>query len=107
VQYVFTRGPAGITGTATYKDETVVLQNISCASHTGTADTDADTDTDTANGGARVTWRRAVRKPMRLNLNFDVVLDGDVMTGHSRAGKLPRPAVTGRLRQASPKTQAG
>jgi hypothetical protein len=33
---------------------------------------------------------------MRLNLAFDVVFDGDVMTGHSRAGRLPRSAVTGK-----------
>jgi hypothetical protein len=32
---------------------------------------------------------------MRLNLAFDVLFDGDAMTGHSRAGRLPRSAVTG------------
>jgi hypothetical protein len=32
---------------------------------------------------------------MRLNLEFDVVVDGDQLTGHSRAGRLPRSAVTG------------
>jgi hypothetical protein len=30
---------------------------------------------------------------MRLNLNFDVVVIGDRLTGHSRAGPLPRSAV--------------
>lgn len=80
-QYVFTRGagPNGLVGTATYKDETVALQDL-------TSD------------GERVTWRQSVTKPMRLNLNFDVVVTGDTMTGHSRAGRLPRSEVTGRRR---------
>ena len=43
----------------------------------------------------RVTWKQSVTKPMRLNLEFDVVVDGDRLTGHSRAGRLPRSAVTG------------
>lgn len=83
VQYVFARGPAGLSGTATYKDETVALQDIS------------RTDIE---GGTHLTWRQSVRKPMRLNLNFDVVFDGDAMAGHSRAGKLPKSVVTGRRR---------
>lgn len=79
VRYIFTEGPAGLTGTATYRDETVALQDIT-----------------SADDGTRLTWRQSVRKPMRLNLDFDVVFDGDVMNGHSRAGRLPRSAVTGR-----------
>ncbi|WP_205878587.1 hypothetical protein [Mycobacterium camsae] len=80
VRYVFTRGSAGLTGTATYKDETVALQSIST-----TSGVDA----------TRVTWRQSVRRPMRLNLDFDVVQAGDVLSGHSRAGRLPRSAVVG------------
>jgi hypothetical protein len=45
--------------------------------------------------GQRITWQQSVTKPMRLNLDFDVVLDGDRLTGHSKAGRLPRSAVTG------------
>ena len=37
----------------------------------------------------RVTWRQSVTKPMRLNLEFDVVVDGDRLAGHSKAGRLP------------------
>jgi hypothetical protein len=85
-QYVFTQGPAGPVGTATHKDETVALQDIT---------------TERVAEGLRVTWRQSVRKPMRLHLNFDVVCDGDVMDGHSRAGKLPKSAVTGRRRLGS------
>jgi hypothetical protein len=32
---------------------------------------------------------------MRLNLDFDVVVDGDRLIGHSRAGRLPRSVATG------------
>ena len=64
------------TATATGKGETVPLRDIVVA-------------------GQRVTWRQSVTKPMRLNLDFAVVVDGDRMTGHSKAGRLPRSAVTG------------
>ncbi len=46
-------------------------------------------------GGQRITWRQSVTKPIRLNLSFDVVVDGDRLAGHSRAGRLPRSAVAG------------
>ena len=64
------------TGTATGKGETVPLRDIVVV-------------------GQRVTWRQSVTKPMRLNLEFDIEVDGDHMSGHSRAGRLPRSAVTG------------
>ena len=67
-------------GTATLKGETVPLRDIVVA-------------------GQRVTWRQSVTKPMRLNLEFDVVVDGDRLAGHSKAGRLPRSAVTGVRRQ--------
>jgi hypothetical protein len=75
VVYTFS-DDGGITGTATAKGETVPLQDIVAA-------------------GQRVTWRQSVTKPMRLNLEFDVVVDGNQLNGHSRAGRLPRSAVTG------------
>jgi hypothetical protein len=71
----------GITGTATGKGETVPLRDIIVA-------------------GQRVTWRQSVTKPMRLNLEFDMVVDGDRLTGHSKAGRLPRSTVTGVRRTA-------
>ena len=75
VVYTFTEH-GDITGTATARDETVPLRDIVVA-------------------GQRVTWRQSVRKPMRLNLEFDVMVDGDRLTGHSKAGRLPRSVVTG------------
>jgi hypothetical protein len=84
VVYNFTDDGGTIAGTATGKDETVPLRDLTVAK-------------DAA--GQRVTWRQLVTKPMRLNLDFDVVVDGDRLTGHSRAGRLPRSAVTGVRRQ--------
>ncbi|MGE2815971.1 hypothetical protein ACQI5H_12625 [Mycobacterium heidelbergense] len=83
VEYAFTQSGAGLGGTATYKTETVPLQDITST---------------IVEGGTRLTWRQSVTKPIRLNLAFDVVVDGDVMTGHSRAGRLPRSAVSGSRR---------
>ena len=79
VVYTFTDDGA-VTGTATGKGETVPLRDIVVA-------------------GQRVTWRQAVTKPMRLNLEFDVVVDGNQLAGHSKAGRLPRSAVSGVRRQ--------
>lgn len=46
----------------------------------------------------RLTWTQSITKPLRLNLSFDVRLDGDTMTGTSKAGRLPASKVTGRRR---------
>lgn len=70
----------GLRGTATGADETVELHDIA---------------TSAVDGGERVTWRQSITKPLRLHLNFDVVVTGDTMTGHSRAGRLPRSSVSG------------
>ncbi|WP_025088307.1 hypothetical protein [Mycobacteroides abscessus] len=79
VQYSFSESSAGLTGTATLKSDVVELQDVS-------------------QSGNRLTWRQKVTKPMRLNLEFDVMVVGDEMSGHSRAGRLPRSAVTGTRR---------
>ena len=76
VLYTFTNDSGVLTGTATGKGESVALRDITVAAQ-------------------RVTWRQSVTKPLRLNLEFDVVVDGDRLSGHSRAGRLPRSAVTG------------
>ncbi|MGW2826296.1 hypothetical protein ACWC24_35720 [Streptomyces sp. NPDC001443] len=48
--------------------------------------------------GDRLTWKQAVTKPLRLNLAFDVTVDGDTLQGTSRAGRLPSSKVTGERR---------
>jgi hypothetical protein len=80
VVYTFTEHDGTLAGTATGRGETVPLRDIVVA-------------------GQRVAWRQSVTKPMRLNLEFDVMVDGDRLTGHSKAGRLPRSAVTGVRRQ--------
>lgn len=73
-----------LTGVAAGAAETVPLRDVRVLS-----DVEGD----------RVTWSQSITKPMRLDLDFDVLVQGDEMTGHSRAGRLPRSTVTGhRLR---------
>jgi hypothetical protein len=79
VLYTFSNDSGILTGTAAGKGETVALRDITVAAQ-------------------RVTWRQTVTKPMRLKLDFDVVVEGDRLTGHSKAGRLPRSAVTGTRR---------
>lgn len=76
VVYTFDDRDGHLGGTAATASETVVLRDIVVA-------------------GQRIMWRQSVTRPMRLNLDFDVVVDGDTLAGHSRAGRLPRSAVTG------------
>ncbi len=45
--------------------------------------------------GNRLTWKQSITKPMRLNLAFDVTIDGNSLTGTSKAGRLPTSKVTG------------
>ena len=71
-----------ITGTAAGKGETVELRNIRSE--------------PAESGGEHVMWSQTITKPMRLNLDFDVVIEADEIRGYSRAGRLPRSAVTGR-----------
>ena len=78
--YTFTEHDGTLAGTATGRGETVPLRDIVVDRQ-------------------RVTWRQSVTKPMRLNLEFDVMVDGDRLAGHSKAGRLPRSAVTGVRRQ--------
>lgn len=60
--------------------------------------------TDLVLDGNRLTWAQSITKPMRLNLTFDVTIDGDEMTGRSKAGRLPASKVTGR--RAAPDSSA-
>ena len=50
---------------------------------------------DAVADGDRLTWTQAVTTPMRLTLKFDVTVDGDTMTGTSKAGILPSSTVQG------------
>ncbi len=55
--------------------------------------------------GDRLAWKQAITKPMRLNLAFAVTVDGDTLTGTSRAGRLPASTVTGRRRTGRAATE--
>jgi hypothetical protein len=84
VVYSFAERDQAIVGSAAAKDETVSLSDILIIP-------DGD--------GHRATWRQSVTKPMRLKLDFDVLVHGDELSGHSRAGRLPRTAVSGKRRR--------
>ncbi len=63
----------------------------------GTAKSDAE-NTPLINpvlDGNQLTWKQSITRPMRLNLTFDVIIDGDTLTGTSKAGILPTSNVTG------------
>ena len=45
--------------------------------------------------GNRLTWKQSITRPMRLNLTFGVIIDGDTLTGTSKAGMLPTSKVSG------------
>ncbi len=80
--YTFTHDADGIHGEARSKAETVPLANIVIEA--------------TADDAERVRWHQRVTKPMRLNLDFDVTVTDDTLSGLSRAGRLPRTHVVGR-----------
>lgn len=81
--YAFSDTGGELAGTAATPSETVPLAEIAC-------------------DGPHVTWRQSVTRPIRLNLDFDVTVNGDTLNGHSRAGRLPRTTVTGNRRAADP-----
>jgi len=63
----------------------------------GTASSDAETVDflDAVADGNRLTWSQNVTTPMRLTLKFDVTVDGDAMSGTSKAGMFPAAKVNG------------
>ncbi|MDF2725062.1 MAG: ThiJ/PfpI protein [Paenibacillus sp.] len=53
----------------------------------------------------KLVWSLRVAKPMRLNLKFEVSVDGDVMYGVAKAGILPASKLTGSRSSVSASTQ--
>ena len=69
----------------------------------GIARTDAETSefVDAVATGDQLTWTQAVTTPMKLTLKFDVTIEGDTMTGTSKAGIFPASKGTGTRSTAS------
>lgn len=63
----------------------------------GTASTDDETVEflDPVADGNQLTWTQNVTTPMRLTLKFEVTVDGDTMTGTSKAPMIPASKVDG------------
>ncbi len=58
--------------------------------------------------GSRLTWNQDVTKPLRLNVKFEVTIDGDAMVGTAKAGVFPATKLTGvRDASSSPREQRG
>lgn len=53
---------------------------------------------DLRRDGDRLLWAQSITKPMRLDLRFDVRIDGDRLEGTSKAGPLPTSRVVGSRR---------
>jgi hypothetical protein len=76
-----------------FEDEGGVIRGS--ASGGGETTTLTDIVVEDGPGAQRVTWRQRITKPLRLNLEYDVTVNGDALAGESRAGRLPRTRVTG------------
>lgn len=66
-----------------------------------TGETEQITLTSLELHGNRLTWIQSVTKPMRLNLAFDVTVEGDEMTGTAKGGIMPASKVTGHRKAAT------
>lgn len=51
--------------------------------------------TDITVDGDHVSWKQSITRPMRLHIVFDVTVEGEHLTGTSKAGRLPTSKVTG------------
>ena len=56
---------------------------------------------DVVADGDQLSWLQDVTTPMKLTLKFVVTVDGDAMTGTSKAGFLPASKLQGRRSSAS------
>ena len=90
---------------ATPLGKQTVTYDISTANGvvTGTATQGAEVThlIDLAASGNRLTWLQHVTKPMKLTLRFDVIVDGDTMTGTAKAGVLPGSKLIGSRRHGA------
>ncbi|GAB4086739.1 hypothetical protein GCM10028784_33690 [Myceligenerans cantabricum] len=80
---------------ATYRFEDAGGMIHGSASGSGETTTLTDIAVDDGPDGQRVTWRQRITRPIRLDLDYEVTVDGDALAGESRAGRLPRTRVTG------------
>ncbi|NUJ89114.1 hypothetical protein HOW07_13965 [Plantibacter sp. MCCC 1A11337] len=88
------RTPIGtLNAVMTFQDEQGVLSGFAASRTEDVPLRDLRVATDAQED--HVMWTQTITTPMRLELAFDVTIDGNRMTGDSRAGRLPRSTVTG------------
>jgi hypothetical protein len=76
VSYLFATEHNVLTGHATQGSDTTALVDLTLE-------------------GSRLTWTQQVTRPMKLKLLFDVMLEGDTLSGTARASPLPASKVHG------------
>lgn len=79
--FTFTEIGGELHGSATGRGEVVEMRDLTASSQ--------------PDGSTALTWSQTVTKPMRLNLDFEVTIVGDTLSGFSRAGRLPKSSVEG------------
>lgn len=80
VQLVVTERDGALTGVARGQGEDVVIAEMALVEH---------------GDGPHLTWTQRVTRPLRLTLDFDVLVSGETLEGTARAGRLPASAVSG------------
>ena len=72
-----------------------ITENDGAVQGVGRTDKESVDFYDVVADGNRLTWLQNVTTPMKLTLKFDVTVEGDVMTGTSKAGFLPGSKLEG------------
>lgn len=80
VELVVTETEGGFTGFARGAGEDIAIPELVLAQRPD---------------GAHLTWTQRVTKPLRLTLDFDVLVAKDTLEGTARAGRLPRSSISG------------
>lgn len=86
-----------IISTPIGKLETMLVIHTDNGSIRGTATQDGETVEliHPRDQGDKLVWDLRVSKPMKLQLHFEVIVQGDVMSGTAKAGLLPASKLTG------------
>ena len=80
VELVVTENECRFTGVARGAGEDIAIPELLLVQHPD---------------GPHLTWTQRVTKPLRLTLDFDVLVTDETLEGTARAGRLPRSNISG------------
>ena len=80
IELIVTGDANGYAGVACGQGQDIVIPHITVAQQPD---------------GQHLSWTQHVTKPLRLTLQFDVLVTGDTLNGTARAGRLPASRVSG------------